>query len=286
MHIEFCNPHPIENAIVKLIQSYIFQANDEEIKKIYGILKNRYDGKCYPEDSSPYWRPKSDIGLLSTFAIFPEDENIGIDFPSWFNFKEGNKRIMVVGIDPFRKDEVGKDKISIGSPYGIHDTVGDNTEDLYWLFVSGLAKNNSVYVTDTFKVYFKEGTGKKRRSYSCKRFTNPPSEHWQDEIHQKIFAEEIALIKPDLIVTLGKIPVRWFTSCKTENFIVLKQLFEQRNDKLFHNGIPIIPLIHLSGLAIPRAKKLYELDKANDLPGKYVSIVEDYFLSSKAQSDL
>lgn len=284
MEIQFCNPGALQQEIVHLIQSLILPIEEEKINKIYEIFRERFNGKDYPADPaivSYYYRPKCDLELLKNFGIENIDEFIGVDFPSWFNFDNSKPKLMVVGIDPLRSGEDFREMISIGSPFGIQDTHydlirGKGKNSLYWELISKLAQTYSVYVTDTFKVYFKEQGGNKR-SYDCKRFTNPPASTWQEEIHQKIFAEEVRIVKPDAIISLGTHPVRWFTSCKKENFETLKQMMEKKDNHLMHNNIPVLPFIHLSGQAKGQAMQLYGVSKEIELPNKYVSVINDYF---------
>lgn len=284
MEIRFCNPEALQQEIVHLIQSLILPIEEEKIKKIYQVFRARFNGKDYPTDAEIvlyYMRPSSDVVLLQNFGLENTDEFIGIDFPSWFNFDNSKSKLMVVGIDPLRSEEFLRNKISIGSPFGIQDTQydlikGKGKSSLYWELISTLAQTYSVYVTDTFKVYFKEQGGNKR-SYDCKRFTNPPASTWQEEIHQKIFAEEVRIVKPDAIITLGTHPVRWFTSCKKENFEKLKQMMEKKDAHLMHTNIPVLPFMHLSGQAKGQAMQLYGVSKEIELPNKYVSVINDYF---------
>lgn len=282
MGIKFCDEHEIKSKVVDLIHSLIINIKEKNINNVYDIFRNVYNGLEYPIDEelrSLYLRQKSEIGLLkNNFLLENTDTHIGVDFPSWFNFSDKKDKIMVVGIDPFRDDRF-KNGISIGSPFGIHDTHYDilhkvKKKDVYWEFIAGLTEKFSVYVTDTFKVYFRENGNANHRSYNCIRFTNPAVPRWQDEIHQRIFAEEVKIINPKAIITLGIHPVRWFTGCKKENFAQLNQLI-LKDERLMNNGIPVLPFIHLSGRSTNQAMKLYGVNKENKLGSKYVSIIED-----------
>jgi ribosomal protein L24E len=280
MRIEFCNEAPIQDKVIDMVQRLILLSSKEEIKAIYDILRKRYNGEEYPTDAEKaksYFKDHSALALLKNFYIPERSLFIGVDLPSWFNFQLKIPRVMVVGVDPLRNGEKFKDAISIGSPYGIHDDhckvlMNDSDGSIYWRLISQLAEHYSVYVTDTFKVYFKCGR-KNSSQVSC--FTNPKATEWTEEIHQKIFAEEVSIVQPDLIVTLGSIPARWFSSIKDANSQTLKELSDKKDKRLSYNSIPILPLVHLSGRATTTALRLYGVDKVSQLPGKYFSLIHE-----------
>ena len=230
MNVEYCNSHPIQEKLINLISRHILTVPQTEIAGVYDIFRNRYQGKDYPEDPQKiqlYFKALSALPLLSNFAIRSTDRYIGLDFPSWFNFTEEKPRVMVVGIDPFRQGNIFEDHISVGSPYALHEKPEEKepkNRKPYRELINQLAQKYAVYVTDTFKVYFCENGDHSRNSYKCPRFTNPVAAHWTEEIHQKIFAEEVEIVKPHLIVTLGAHPVRWFSPCKKEPFSDLKAM--------------------------------------------------------------
>lgn len=182
---------------------------------------------------------------------------------------------MVVGIDPLRNESELQKVISLGTPYHLHKNQGL----IYWQLIKGLIEqtNSTIYLTDTFKLYFKnEG----RRSYDIPAFTNPEADG-NGVIHQEIFAREVEIVKPDLIVTLGKHPRLWFTSIKDPR-VSYKQLLEISNDpshkdhrKLFYNNIPVLSLMHLS----PRVKsevrfKNYGVRSNDEIIKKYIELVK------------
>jgi uracil-DNA glycosylase len=288
MGVEFCNDVNLESSIVEMLHSLVIDIEKSSIEKIYKCFRDIYNGRLSYEDStflSLIRIPKTERSILKNFYLTDEDTHIGIDFPTWFNYSDSKPKLMLVGIDPLRKmdplpnKDVFRDIISIGTPYDIHRLKELNLSDghnLYWNLISKLAENYSIYVTDTFKVFFLKNGNVAHRSYNYKPFTNPTAATWQDEIHQRIFEEEVNIIKPSAIVTLGAHPVRWFTSCKKETFADLKEMVNNKDSRLLRGTVPVLPFVHLSGMARNEAKNLYEVDSIGDLPDKYASIVRNY----------
>lgn len=272
--LDFCNDHPRKEAILTIVSSLIIKTNKEDVRATYEVFKQTFIDHKYPGEltlQNLYWRQRSEVALLSNFAIHNTDTHIGVDIPSWFNFTEDKPRIMIVGIDPLRSGDNSRDMISIGTPYGLHE----GKPNVYHSLVSQLAGKFSIYLTDTFKVFFREKGDENKNSYRCNRFTNPESKTWQEEIHQRIFAEEVKAIDPLAIITLGKKPVQWFTECKNESFETLKRMMERKDERLTYNGIPVLPFIHLSGRGRTQATKLYGVT-SKDLAASYVCAIHDW----------
>jgi hypothetical protein len=189
---------------------------------------------------------------------------LGIDFPNWFGNVWAKKRIMVIGIDPLRNEKVfnenNADKnnnVLIGTPYALHSSkMREGRTRPYWEFINSLSKNHFVYLTDIYKTFFYTDSSKRERSYVYYK-----KSVFQMNSVRKVLEQEINLLKPNLIITLGK-----------ESFV---QLTEQKCNKLSREislnitqlnnfpNIPIIPLVHLSGAT--RKVNILDFIKANNL---------------------
>jgi uracil-DNA glycosylase len=276
MSPSFCNNENWNNHLTELSRG-IFKFPDAESHNIlYCKLKEMFNGNSKPPLLEFDFCYENIPGYRYIENDIPKPEYVGIDVPSYFNHSnEGDKKvIMIVGIDPKRNDYNFRSKISVGTPFGFNTSQGGT----YWNFVQKLIENNfTVYLTDTFKLYFKNGN---KQSYTIPQFTNP-----EIDIHQHIFAREIKIINPDLIVTLGHIPRRWFSSLEKGKFS-FKKLTEISLDKSDPNHsllyyaaedrkIPILPLMHLSGRAVTKKRMLedYGVENKTKLIDKYVDLI-------------
>lgn len=114
-----------------------------------------------------------------------------------------NKTIMVVAMDPLPpntdQDETTKNKIGTWVPFSLID--GDFTGGKSFrsnrAFFLELLKRYHVYVTDIYKLFYREGNHPSDiRSNSLNRYTSI-------ENHQVILNKEIDFVKPKVIVTMG-----------------------------------------------------------------------------------
>lgn len=124
------------------------------------------------------------------------------------------RTVMLVGIDPMRKD-CGPNIISLSSPWGIHSTEYrtnkckiDHSKSpksfpalCVWKLISQFNSNGcNVYITDRNKLYATEDTtGKNKIDMSTfKKSTTGPS------IMVGCLCEEIKLVQPDIIIFIGE----------------------------------------------------------------------------------
>jgi hypothetical protein len=163
----------------------------------------------------------------------------GIDLPTWFG-DYSKKKIMILGIDPLRNQEVFRREsanvntdVIIGTPYALHECVTrENACAAYWTLIEGLSKENFVYCTDIFKTYYLKTN--KIRSYRDEDFIKNAN-------HQYVLTKEINLIKPDVIIVFGSLA---HTQLLKEGCPKISQnIFETK--KVFENAV-VYTVIHLS----------------------------------------
>lgn len=245
----------IEN-LTEIIQSNVIELSEDEILDLFQLWKKE-------NEKEVKWI--FNRSLISPKQFLPDNPYLlGIDFPNWFGNFSSNKRIMIVGIDPLRNEAVFKqakadknEEVIIGTPYALHsEKVRNGKTRPYWEFIKSLSKTNFVYLTDIYKTFFYTNTTKTERSY----------DYYRKNIHvldsrTEILEKEINLVKPDIIITLGK-----------ESFV---QLTGEKCNKLSRNinlnksylkrfpEIPIIPMTHLSGAT--RKQNLEDFLAANDI---------------------
>lgn len=140
--------------------------------------------------------------------------NIGIDLPlSFGDYIPTNFKTLVVALDPKRNDKSNKTQnqnkdnpsISVGSIFSLHTDAGKNTgKNCYWEFVSHLTQFGFVYLTDIYKIYYesKDPLGQKLVSNKDSDFIEKRKPAYEKNI--SILKEEIKIIQPHRIITLGK----------------------------------------------------------------------------------
>lgn len=164
---------------------------------------------------------------LKGFARIGEQKtnisNCGIDLPILLgNTDSFQKKIMIVAMDPKRNSQTD-DKISLSTVFSLHNKKDRNTnKNDYWRFIEPLTKNNLVYITDVYKLYYEyQEQNKTLLSNKDKSFTGNKSEYYM--LHKLILNEEINIIQPNMIITLG---IESANALKTIQNIQTKEIFE------------------------------------------------------------
>jgi hypothetical protein len=125
---------------------------------------------------------------------------IGIDFPIRLSKGKNRPVLMICAMDPLREDsdEVSNiEEIGFWVPFSIinsidskHNKFSDRS-NLY--FFHTLLDKYDIYVTDVYKVFYREGD----------KVSNGQKEFKQLSVHKEILENEIKTVKPDAILTLG-----------------------------------------------------------------------------------
>ena len=271
--IDFCSEESeIFDSVVEICTTCITSLNKRDVLRMYRSWKQ---GFFDIENSEDFVRCKSVIA--KDFLLPSALSYLGIDFPTWLNFKyskEIRRRIMIVGIDPLRDDE-NPAQVSIGTPYALHHKkMRDGRTGEYWKFIQSLAADYSIYMTDIFKVFFYSGSGKTNRSYRNRNFTT-------NALHQEILAKEIKIVKPDIIITMGNIATKLVLDDRKQRFspISKRNIFEKKG-VTHRSNTEIIPMVHLSGSSRKGQKIFietnYKLAKVGSNGHLYSEIIKTY----------
>ncbi len=190
--------------------------------------------------------------------------NIGIDLPlSFGEINSTNNSTIVVALDPKRNNKSNKiqnqnkenPSISVGSIFNLHSEAGKNTgKNCYWDFVSYLTKSSFVYLTDIFKIYyeFTDSTGQKILSNKDPDFTQKSNVAYEKNI--SILKEEIRIINPKRIITLGK--------DARESVIKIMDIKTENNEiQIISNDKEFIFLPHISTTVTQSIKTIGDLYK-------------------------
>ncbi len=146
------------------------------------------------------------IGISEFLLAKQHLSNLGIDLPIYFgDYTQNKNKIMIVAMDAKRSGQKEKE-IVLGSVFDLHTKTGRETNaNDYWDFIEPLLKDNFVYLTDIYKIYYETiiiKKGKETRIVSNKDKTYTSGEPYS---HNKtIIKAEINLIKPNLIIAIGK----------------------------------------------------------------------------------
>lgn len=123
-------------------------------------------------------------------------QNIGIDLPLLFTAQEPLSTVMLVAMEPRRKNN--RQQCTVASPFGLYRPSQSSSGSRIKTFVHQLLNSHySVYVTDVSKVYALQGKHK---------YIGEP------EVNKKIFEAELKLVKPSLVIAFGKSTSRLLSS--------------------------------------------------------------------------
>lgn len=248
----------LKKSIYKIIQNNIIDISFEKIENIYRYWNS--DGKSQDDLSFNIENCVLDKQLIKKTQRIPEKPYLlGIDFPFWLGEQNfSNYKIMIIGIDPLRnKSHFDKRKadpyenVLIGTPYGIDFTkLNKEYSNAYFEFITKLSNTNFVYLTDIYKTFFYTDESKNERSYN---FYNK-DETVRKEVTEVLF-NEIDLVKPNLIITLGGLSYSLLTNRKSPK--LTKNIRENISHIKGFEKIEIIPMMHLSGATRDKTMKAF-----------------------------
>lgn len=256
---------PFFKGLVNILDNDVLINMDNDIQSIYNNwndenIKGETDLKL---KSKPVIRNKELLRHKELEIPISEVKLLGVDLPSWYGDFNSKNKIMIIGIDPMRGAKDFKkapanetNDVLIGTPYAYHDkNVRKNKKNKnYTQFINSLLNdNNFVYLTDVYKTffYYTEDGKKDVRSYiyygkEQKKIINLNQKNTLRNSIIKTLHEEIKLINPTLIITLGGISFNQLT-CRSADFnkCITPQFF---SEEIFNDckHIPIYPFMHLA----------------------------------------
>lgn len=183
----------------------------------------------------------SDLGRAFSLISSKEIRTGGIDFPLMLRKGSSRPVLMVCAMDPLRAD----------------DGRGPNTDLSYWvpfsiiknpqkekkyserenlIFFHTLLNQMDLYVTDIYKLFYREGEA---ISNSKREFTSLP-------VHKELLYDEIGIVKPDAILTLG-------TKARDAVCSIFELQIPTWTDEVFStytkNCVKLVMVPHISGAA-------------------------------------
>lgn len=181
--------------------------------------------------------------------VLSEKYNIGHDLPIWFsNSKKYDLKVLIVSQDPLRTNGI-QGKLYLSTPWGIHCSKGyprTRTGLMNYIDLPFINKYNAlIYHTDYCKLYY---TDSPTSSGTIQDRLQNPLVSEDKNFYKDIFNNELSLVKPDIIITLGS----WINNVNLFNGLYFSP------DKPLHkiNGYIIYTLYHPN--AHMSVKKYYE----------------------------
>lgn len=218
-----------------------------------GIIDSLYDRWGEAFDADQFYLHPAGRSEIARYQHCPEQASLrGMDLPVWFSSApEPKRKIVVIGIDPLRNPNNFKganadtlNDLLIGTPYALHSgKMRVRRTAQYWNMIRTLAEEQLVYVTDIYKTFFYHGN---ERSYDYYRNHNLSAHHLD------ILAQELELISPDLIVTMG-----WESLNQLVPAHAPFRLSGEVTGFQWYGNIPVLPMVHLSGSVRTKIKKAF-----------------------------
>lgn len=250
---------PFFAELINIIDKEVLKNTDNKIQSIY----EKWNSENLTDEKSKAVIIKKEL-LRNENQKIPIDEVklLGIDLPSWYGDYSSKNKIMIIGIDPMRGSKDFKDAsaeetndILIGTPYAYHikKVRSGRKNKNYTQFIDSLINdNNFIYLTDVYKTFFVHTDVEKKdiRSYKYygkeeKKLNNSNKKNIIRKSIIKTLYEEIKLINPTIIITLGEISFNQLTLKSADfNKSVTPQYF---SEEIFNDckNIPIYPFMHL-----------------------------------------
>jgi hypothetical protein len=179
--------------------------------------------------------------------------NYGIDLPVWFTEKNSNrKKILILAMDPLRSETTADQQRStadFNSPFSIHLRTKNN----YFPSISLLASTYDLYITDVFKLFYRDKSNQKNMSNQSPDFLTMA-------VHSELLQKEIALFEPSCVLCLGIHALNGLS--KIEKFQPNKSIVSELRNYNF-KGIPTFAIPHASGIAARWAKLFMEKNGGN-----------------------
>jgi len=257
---------------------------DNGLKDIYDGLNKYSNGESISLSSSKITNFKSPfLELLNQYGN--ELTTVAIDFPIFFkSIQNTDETIMICAMDPLPplpENNFWRDKkfiqgtdVSLWVPFSLIDDWNNPAGSMRTNvpFFNTLIKKYNLYITDIYKVFYRKGSNNKYiSSNQLSSFTGLKNFNYQ-KIHAHIVEQEIQIVNPKVIVTLGNKSRNALLSIQ-QNINGEKQTpiywGNEPQKYLWNNKTQIISLPHISGAANGSKQKLISNPKYETIKTKY-----------------
>ena len=190
----------IPDEIKILLQDYLIQPKvgiDAVYNWFYGYYTNQFSGEEFHAEMCLF---KNELDDRFSGIKEKNARTIGIDFPILLSKGKNRPVLMICAMDPLREDSSDSSKIddiSFWVPFSIINSMESKqnkpSDRSNLSFFHTLLETHDVYVTDIFKVFYREGQS----------ISNTQKEFKQLSVHKDILEREIKIVNPQAILTLG-----------------------------------------------------------------------------------
>lgn len=191
----------IPNEIKSLLEEKLINTGGK-IDYIYKWLDNHFKKEYFLQQDNKIESIHLDVAMFSDFFSILKGKKIrtiGIDFPIYLSKGKNKPTLMVCALDPLRNEIENKNpttKVDFWVPFSIinnpiNQTKHSEKENL--TFFHTLLNSYNLYITDIYKIFYREGNMKSNSLTDFKSLL----------IHKEILENEIKIMQPDAILTLG-----------------------------------------------------------------------------------
>lgn len=236
----FCKGNILDQ-VIKVFNKDLFE-NQIDVSSYYNSMINNYENDLPFEIGNSLKIDNLNLTFEKLLSQKHGISNIGIDLPVFFANKLATKnRIMIIAMDPKRNGQ-NNNQITLNSVFSIHSKRHgrETNKNDYWNFIEPLTKNNFVYITDVYKLYYEfsfEENGKLHKKLSNKdpEFIGKHTAAYNQ--NKLILEKEINFVKPNKIISLGN-----------ESAMALKSIMNIKTNELFfeQEGIEYLFMPHIS----------------------------------------
>jgi len=205
---------------------------------------------------------------FSTLIEVDESSNLAIDLPIYLANESSKVNVMICAMDPLSYHS-NDNKIGIWNPFSIlrNPEKHKGSDASNYAFFKPLKNDFNLYITDIYKLYFMYKGKKSNKIIDYTILTS----------HKAILEQEIKIIKPEFILTLGKpSKTALLKIFNSKNVQLIPTLIEGVEVYEFKDpAVKIICLPHISGLASGAKNKLLA---SKNIEGKYINEKLAYFV--------
>lgn len=170
--------------IKKIITKNLLDLNKAEVDEIYTKINNGETPELITDNLKGFYKRWAKIGV-----------DYQIDLPFFLRADKKKDTVMIVAMDALSVKTEDRNRLILSVPFYLQSDKGKNTKrNQYWDIIKPLNENYNIYLTDIYKLFFRESNN----------VSNKNKKYTQDEIHASILHEEILYIKPKLIIAFGK----------------------------------------------------------------------------------
>ena len=231
--------------VFELLQKHL--SFDQQLcKEVYNNFSESY---YHPEASDPNHYFEVHPSTLQHFdqTVISGKCNYGIDLPVWFGDGGNRKKILILAMDPLRAETTEENMgltADLNSPFTIHKKL----KNKYLPSILQLSEKYDLYITDVFKLFYREISNQKIVSNQQESFINLP-------VHVNLLKDEIALFQADIILCLGVHALNGLA--QIGDFEPNKSIVSKIKNYNFL-GTPTFAIPHASGVASRWAKAFME----------------------------